>query len=231
MLDIPFKVMASQSFLQLHGGDEAMAQWAIARLDELESQWSRFRADSDITRANLAAGTPVDVHPDTLAVVARGIEGWRQTGGLFDLTMLPAVLDVGYTASVSDQVVAPLVPGRVLGMTGFIGVDYDAGTLTVPVNAAIDLGGIGKGMAADIVAEELMEKGATGVAVNLGGDMVALGEPSNDSSWFVGVANPFVPGEQVMQLRLENGGLATSGTTTSRRDAAPDDDQKRRSVQ
>ena len=42
-----------------------------------------------------------------------------------------------------------------------------------------------------------MEKGATGVAVNLGGDMVALGEPSNDSSWFVGVANPFVPGEQV----------------------------------
>ena len=154
MVEAGFQVMASQSFLQLHGGDEAMAQWAIARLDELESQWSPFRADSDITRANLAAGTPVEVHPDTLAVVARGIEGWRQTGGLFDLTMLPAVLDVGYTASVSDHVVAPLVPGRVLGMTGFIGVDYDAGTLTVPVNAAIDLGGIGKGMAADIVAED-----------------------------------------------------------------------------
>jgi thiamine biosynthesis lipoprotein len=123
------------------------------------------------------------------------------------------VVDVGYTASVADQSVAPLVPGRVLGMTGFIGVDYEAGTLTVPVNAAIDLGGIGKGMAADIVAEELIEQGATGVAVNLGGDMVTLGVPSNDASWYVGVANPFDPTEQVMQLRLDCGGLATSGTT------------------
>ena len=213
MLEKSFQVMASQSFLQLHGASEEQAQWAIDRLRELERQWSRFLPDSDITRANQAAGTPVSVQPDTLAVVARGIEGWRQTNGLFDLTMLPAVVDIGYSASVLDHSSAPSVPGRVVGLTSFIGIDYDAGTLTVPAGSAIDLGGIGKGMAADIVAEELIEQGVAGVAVNLGGDMVALGTPSNDSSWFVGVADPFDPKDQLMQLRLDCGGLATSGTT------------------
>ena len=213
MLEKSFQVMASQSFLQLHGATEDQAQWAIDRLRELERQWSRFLPDSDITRANRAAGTPVAVHPDTLAVVARGVEGWRQTNGLFDLTMLPAVVDIGYSASVLDHSSAPSVPGRVVGLTSFIGVDYNAGTLTVPATSAIDLGGIGKGMAADIVAEELIEQGVTGVAVNLGGDMVAMGTPSNDESWYVGIANPFRPDEQVMQLRIDCGGLATSGTT------------------
>ena len=213
MREVAFEVMASQSYVQVHGGAGDLAEWAVDRLRELEQWWSRFLPDSDITRANLAAGAPVGVHPDTLAVVARGIEGWRQTNGLFDLTVLPALLDMGYTNSVTTDAPAPLVPGRVIGMTGFIGVDYTAGTLTVPATTALDLGGIGKGMAADIVAEELIERGATGAVVNLGGDMVVLGEPSNDASWFVGIANPFNPEQQVLQLRLQNGGLATSGTS------------------
>jgi thiamine biosynthesis lipoprotein len=219
-----FDVMATETYLVVHGGTEEMLDRAEARLRELESLWSRFLPDSDITRANQAGGRPVAVHPDTLAVVARALDAWRQTNGWFDITVLPALLDAGYTQSVYDRSVAPPVPGRRVGMSAMVVVEYDAGTLTVPIGTAIDLGGIGKGMAADIVAEELVEQGATGVVVNVGGDLVVLGTPSNDISWHVGIGNPLNPldpSDQVAQLRVESGGVATSGTA-QRRWTTPD---------
>jgi thiamine biosynthesis lipoprotein len=98
-------------------------------------------------------------------------------------------------------------------MSAWVKVDYDASTLTVPTMSAIDLGGIGKGFAADIVAEELMEMGAAGAVVNVGGDLRVIGSPSNDASWYLGIEDPSNPPHHVAFLRLETGGLATSGTT------------------
>ena len=208
-----FRVMGSRSFVIVHGGTPAMLDHAEARLRELESWWSRFRADSDITLANQAAGRPVVVHGDTLAVVARALDAWRQTGGRFDITVLPALQARGYTHSAVDHSAAPHVPGSRIGMSAMVHTDYAASTLTVPAMTAIDLGGIGKGFAADIVAEELIEAGATGALVNVGGDLVVLGHPSDDTSWYVGIEDPRRPPQHIARLRLLTGGLATSGTT------------------
>jgi thiamine biosynthesis lipoprotein len=215
-LERAFRVMGNLSYLVMHGGSEELLDRAEARLRELESLWSRFLPDSDITRANQAAGTPVRVHEDTLAVVGRSLDAWRQTDGRFDITVLPALIDSGYTHSLIDQSAAPLVPGRRIGMSAWVQVDYDAGTLTVPATSAIDLGGIGKGFAADIVAEEALEAGVTGILVNVGGDMVVMGEPSDDVSWYLGIEHPLDPPNHVARLRVEVGGAATSGTTFKR---------------
>jgi thiamine biosynthesis lipoprotein len=211
-----FRVMGNLSYLVIHGGSEELLDRAEARLRELESLWSRFLPNSDITRANRAAGTPVPVHEDTLAVVGRALDAWRQTNGRFDITVLPALLATGYTHSLVDESVAPLVPGRRIGMSAWVQVDYDAGTLTVPATSAIDLGGIGKGFAADIVAEEAIEAGATGVLVNVGGDIAVMGEPSDDVSWYLGIEHPLDPPHHVARLRVEVGGAATSGTSFKR---------------
>ena len=208
-----FRVMGCSSYVVIHGGGEHLLDVAEARLRELESWWSRFLDDSDITIANRAAGTPVVVHPDTLAVVSRALDAWRQTNGRFDITVLPALLGVGYTHSAVDQKAAPSIPGSRVGMSAWVRVDYDASTLTVPANSAIDLGGIGKGFAADIVAEELVEQGATGALVNVGGDLRTAGIPSNDESWYLGIEHPLKAPEHVAVLRLQDGGVATSGTT------------------
>lgn len=208
-----FKVMGCRSFVVVHGGDAGLLDVAEARLRQLESWWSRFLADSDITLANQAAGQPVVVHEDTLAIVARAVMAWRQTDGRFDITMLPALLQHGYTHSTTTHAAAPAVPGLRVGLSSMLSWDYEASTLTVPANAAIDLGGIGKGMAADIVAEELIEAGANGVVVNVGGDFVVLGTPSDDESWYVGIEDPRNPPAHIAVLRMQCGGVASSGTT------------------
>jgi len=209
-----FRVMGSATYVVVHGGDEHLLDVAEARLRELESWWSRFLDDSDITIANRAAGTPVVVHPDTLAVVARALDAWRQTSGRFDITVLPSLLQAGYTHSAIDtHAAAPSVPGTRVGMSAWVQVDYAASTLTVPAMSAIDLGGIGKGFAADIVAEELEEMGAAGAIVNVGGDLRVAGTPTDDTSWHLGIENPLDPPNHIANLRVQAGGVATSGTT------------------
>lgn len=210
------RVMGCTSYIVVHGGTVEMLDAAERRLRELEAWWSRFLDDSDITRANRAAGRPTVVHPDTLAVVSRALDAWRQTDGRFDITVLPSLLQHGYTHSTVTHRAAPPLAGARVGTSAFVGVDYDASTITVPFESAIDLGGIGKGFAADIVAEELLEAGATGAVVNVGGDLVVLGVPSDDASWYVGIEDPRDPPNLVATLRLQSGGLATSGTTIRR---------------
>ena len=207
------RVMGSRCYLVVHGGTVEMLDRAEFRLRELESLWSRFRDDSDITRANQAAGQPVHVHEDTLAVVSRALDAWRQTAGRFDITVLPALLAAGYTHSTVDDSAAPFVSGSRIGQSALVQVNFTDSTLTVPVFGAIDLGGIGKGFAADIVAEELIEAGAIGALVNVGGDLAALGRPGNDEVWIMGIEDPRDPPHHVAVFRLLTGGVATSGTT------------------
>ena len=214
--DREMRVMGCRGFVQLHGGDVGLLDRAEARLRELEAVWSRFLPDSDVTRANRAAGSPVVVHEDTLAIVSRAFDGWQQTSGRFDIATLPALLASGYTHSTVDDSLAPAVPGTRGGGSALLRVDYDASTLTVPAGCAIDLGGIGKGFAADVVAEELIEAGATGALVNLGGDIAVLGLPTGSDVWVLGIEHPFRAPEHVAVFRLHTGGVATSGTTVRR---------------
>ena len=86
--------------------------------------------------------------------------------------MLGAVLRAGYDRSFETLGVRPdpaLSPLR-SGAAGIV-VDEDAGTVRLPVDVGFDPGGIGKGLAADLVVAEVLAEGAAGACVNLGGDM------------------------------------------------------------
>jgi thiamine biosynthesis lipoprotein len=209
--------MGCESHVIVTGGTEVLLDQAEARLRDLESIWSRFIGDSDITRANQAAGVPVQVHEDTLAVILRSIEGWKQTRGLFDITVLPALVHHGYTHSAITSNPAPRVSQQLIGVSGSVEVDVAKGTLCVPAGGAIDLGGIGKGFAADIVSEELMEAGALGALVNVGGDIAVVGKPyDGEDSWVLGIEDPGSVPNHLAKIALQQGGVATSGTTIRR---------------
>ena len=220
-LQVSFRAMGCAASVVVHGGRPDMLVTAERRIREFEALWSRFIDDSDITVANRHAGQAVHVHEDTLAVVARAIEGCRQTAGSFDITMLPRLIDQGYTHSVVTKAPAPTVSATRVGTSAEIVVDFARSTLTVPVGAALDLGGIGKGFAADVVAEDLVADGAMGALVNIGGDLAVYGEPGVGESWYLGIEDPLDRPNHLACLRLGAGGVATSGTTL-RKWVAPD---------
>jgi thiamine biosynthesis lipoprotein len=70
---------------------------------------------------------------------------------------------------------------------GSVEVDLDASTVTLPLGVGLDPGAIGKGLAADIVASEIMAAGAIGVLVDLGGDIVVAGKPEDATTWVLAI--------------------------------------------
>jgi FAD:protein FMN transferase len=196
-----------------------LARDAVRRLDHLEQRWSRFLPGSDITRLNRHPGIPIPVDPDTLALIAAMIDGWRLTHGRYDPTLLPALAAAGYAASIDNPGATTLLPADTTGgAAGLldITVDRTAGTVTLPPGLTLDPGGIGKGLAADLVVGQLLDHGAAGALVSIGGDLAMAGQAPHPGGWFVTVEDPLAPPNELATLAVTAGGVCTSSTQSRR---------------
>jgi thiamine biosynthesis lipoprotein len=198
---------------------------AIELLENLEAHWSRFLHDSDITRLNHSAGIPVRVDPTTVTLVMTMIEAWRATDGAFDPSILPTLIESGYRASIDDPYRVTFLPDGRLVVGGYdsgptmddIVIDPIGSTITLPPGVAIDPGGIGKGLAADLAVRHLLDLGAAGALVSIGGDMAMAGTPPDDANgWTVAVAHPEPAHGNLCTLLVGAGGVATSSTRSRR---------------
>ena len=193
------------------GGGDSLASQARERVDDLERRWSRFLADSELSRLNRAGGRWQSVSDDTLVLIDRMLAAWRWTEGRFDPTVLSALERAGYDRNFPDLVDgAPPPVGAPTPGCGAITVDRQLRVVWLPVGVRIDPGGIGKGLAADIVVEELLDKGAAGACVSLGGDLRVAGEPPDADSWRSAIADPYDAGRLLATVRLHDSAIATS---------------------
>jgi thiamine biosynthesis lipoprotein len=189
----------------------AVLDRARERIEELESLWSRFRPTSEVSVMNALAGMPVRVSSETIALVQRALDGLRLTEGRFDPTVLGAVVRAGY-----DRTYAEITPGaapqdpRERGAR-FIEVDPVAHLVRVPTGVGFDPGGIGKGLAADIVVRELADR-VEGLCVNLGGDLRIHGTAPHADGWAIAIEDPF-GGPSRGTIVLREGAVATSSRT------------------
>ncbi len=184
--ELRFRVMGTDTHVVVVGGPTGSCERAAARLADLEALWSRFRDDSEISRLNAAGGRPVVVSRLTFELIERAVRAWERTGGAFDPTVLPALSAAGYDRDYADvagndgvqdedeadDVAPPVPPGA-----GVVELDAVVRAVRLPPDVALDLGGIAKGFAADLVAAELLDAGAEGVCVNIGGDLRVSGTP------------------------------------------------------
>ena len=181
-------------FAAPHAAD-LLVDAAVQRIALLEDCWSRFRPTSALNRLNARSGQgPVAASEDLIDLVATMRTAWEMTDGRFDPTVLHVMRELGYDADFAeviartgiDTMLTQATPAP--GMADVI-VDVAAGTITLPAGVGLDPGAIGKGLAADIVVDELMDAGADGVLVSLGGDLVLAGSPDDDPQWLVSVVD------------------------------------------
>ncbi|HMC52626.1 MAG TPA: FAD:protein FMN transferase [Acidimicrobiales bacterium] len=192
---------------------EDVLRQATRRVEELEAKWSRFRPTSELSRLNAAAGRPVIVSPETFEAVARAVHAWYVTGGRFDPTVHRALIEAGYDRTFrdvpSDSSARDHGPVPVPGC-GEIGLSRSVNAVTLPPGVTLDLGGIGKGYAADLIVRDMLRWGATGASVSLGGDVRVRGESPFGPAWVVIVENPLQPGDELDRLVLGDGAVVTS---------------------
>lgn len=182
---------------------------AVARLQQLERRWSRFRPDSEVSVLNEHAGRALRVSTDTLLLVDLAQRGWRMTRGRYDPTLLEAVRHAGYDRDLHHLPATRCAPPTDRpehdpSACGRIVVDHDTGTVRLPEGCALDPGGIGKGLAADLVSADLMTAGIVGGCVNVGGDLRVWGPGPHDTRWRVAAAD--------QTIAVTDAAVATSGT-------------------
>lgn len=201
-------------------------QAATARVHDLFRTWeaalSRFRHDSELSRLNARAGSPVTASPLLFGVVQAALRAARATDGRYDPALGMQVAALGYDGPFDETRRAAPVTGTVAGVAPggawrAIALDPVHRTITLPAGCALDLGGIAKGMAVDAAIGTLRNAGITTAMVSAGGDLRVVGRPPAHPHW--GIAVEEVPGHVVA---LHKGALATS-TTSRRRWGGPDE--------
>ncbi len=186
---------------------------AATAVDGLFATWeaalSRFRPESELSRLNASAGRPFAASPLLLDVVDAALRAARATDGVFDPALEPALRALGYDrtfAAVERDGPAPatLVRG---GSWRAIALDREAGIILLPAGAALDLGGIAKGMAVDAAVTELARRGVASAVVEAGGDVAVRGLPPGEVAWPIAVEVR----RGVRDVAIASGALATSG--------------------
>ncbi len=213
-----FRVMASDAHVIAVGAPAGALDRAQLMLEHLERCWSRFLPDSDVSRINVGSGRPVVVEPVTLTLISTMVAAWQATGGRYDPTVLPVLVAAGYGHSVEDPARVTALPPMDLrlGGMGDVAIDPAQRTVTVPVGVVLDPGGIGKGLAADLVVAELLAAGARGALVGIGGDLSCAGEPPLPDGWHVTIERPDKPATDLGTFAITGGGVATSSTRSRR---------------
>jgi FAD:protein FMN transferase len=208
-----FRAMGTDVHLIVAGPD-GLVDDAVRRIEDLEARWSRFRPGSEVSRLNDAPEVALEVSPETALLVTRGIDAWRLSAGFVDCTQLAAVVAAGYDRSFdrlpADRPAGPAGP-RVFALTGPADIVVAGTSVLLPPGVGFDPGGIGKGLAADMVTTELIAAGAEGVCVNLGGDLRVWGDAPGAEAWTVSVDHPWSR-DPVALLGLTDGAVATSTT-------------------
>jgi thiamine biosynthesis lipoprotein len=193
-------------------GDRAM-QAAFDEIKRLEQLLSTWRPDSELSHVNAAAGRqPVQVSRETLELVVRSLEMAQLTHGGFNIALGPAIdaWSVTDRQRIPDdeelQRLKPLVDWT------SIQLNKEARTIYLPREGMrIDVGGVGKGYAADRAVEEMKRAGARGGVVALSGDIKTFGVLPDRNGFPVGIRHPREEGALIGIIDLQDEAISTAG--------------------
>ena len=189
------------------------ASAAFAEIRRLEGLLSTWIPTSELSQVNAAAGVqPVMVSPETLTVLLWSLEIARLTGGAFNIAIGPvvdvwSVMDVPRIPEESELArLKPLVELR------HVQIDEQARTvfLTNP-GMRLDIGGIGKGYAADRAVAVMQAAGATAGIIALSGDMKTFGEMPDGRPFLFGIRHPRVEGALLATVDIKDEAISTAG--------------------
>ncbi len=189
-----------------------LAMYGQELVYRLERLWSRFDAASEISQLNSADGKLCIVSPTTYELVSLAELARTATDGQFNPLMLDQLTTLGYDRSWE------LMPSSIErrhfrvrpGSTAAIELFPEMAGVRLPAGTRFDPGGIGKGLAGDMVAAALLEGGAHSAQVELGGDVRLAGPGWGTQGWRVVIDDTDHGQGGVGTISIASGGVATS---------------------
>lgn len=204
-------IMTHQAF-DRHAADSL--QDARSKVAQLEGLLSRFLPDSEIARVNRSAGIRSEkVSRETYHVLSQAVEFSHRFPGCFDVTIGPLVALWQQSRESGTEPDASSI-ARLLPMVDFRDLLLDPRQMAAGLRnpgQAVDLGGIGKGLAGDLILEVIRESGVSSAYSNLGGNVVTLGTRPDGTPWQIGIQHPRRAHGLIGAVSVVNQTVVTSG--------------------
>ena len=188
-----------------------------AALEAVDAMMSTYRPDSELSRFN--TDTTTDWHPVSgafCASIEQALAISAMTDGAFDITVGPLVNLWGFGPD--QPTVEPPSDADIAAKKAVVGYQRLHADCTVPAlkkdvpGLEIDMSGLGKGYAADRVAEKLDADGLENYLIEVGGELRLRGHNGHGAKWAVGIEAPlFDRREAYTVVHLTDTAIATSG--------------------
>ena len=189
--------------------------------DKYEKIFSRTASDSELYKLNHRQLTPVNGTEDTYQVsdslaelVSEGLDYSELSEGAFDIAIEPLTSLWDFTAE------DPQVPEESLIQAALpkcdyhnISVDRVKNEITLKTDdTAIELGSIAKGYIADRLKDYLVSQNVKSAIINLGGNVLCIGEKPDNSAFKIGIQKPFADrSETIAVMDIKDKSVVSSG--------------------
>ncbi|GEK91867.1 FAD:protein FMN transferase [Alkalibacterium kapii] len=190
---------------------------AFERVTQLDDWFAMQKEDSEISEVNRQAGiAPVKVSEEVYHVMERALYYAEESDGAFDPTIgsMTSLWNIGQeNAAVPEEEAL----NEVLEVVDYNLVELNEEDQTIYLKKEgmkVDLGGIAKGYITDEAARILKDEGVNTAIIDLGGDIVVVGNSTRGETepWRVGIQNPFKERGEIMGLvELVDSAIVTSG--------------------
>jgi thiamine biosynthesis lipoprotein len=188
---------------------------------DFEKRFSRFVAESELSRFNDFAGGEIELSETMRQLLVAAKDFNLLTGGIFDPTIIGGLEAIGYNRRFDElnqaAVLRPSANSAQIRQQFFHRPRLDqlsiSGNKTIkPAGFRLDLGGIGKGYIVDFLSHGLFG-GIVDCWISAGGDLAVKGSDQNMTGWKIGVQDPHTPEREIFSVWTKGNdcGIATSG--------------------
>jgi thiamine biosynthesis lipoprotein len=175
-----------------------------------------FNPASELSRLNASAfNKPFKCSPLLWEVLLLSRKAYKVSGGSFDVTARPLMVLWGFYRKRGDSLPSEVEIQKAMRSVGMDKVMFNDKERSVKFTVSgmsFDLGGIAKGFAVDMAAEEVLKQGVKQGVIDLGGNMFCLPEPPPGKQVYtIGIRNPMEKEQVCGLVKMKNSAVATSG--------------------
>lgn len=182
--------------------------------EKYDNLWNRNKENSDIYRVNHSDRNTVSVDPETVQLLKIAIKYAEMSDGLVD----PAIGSVTSKWNFHDkESFCPPDPEEIRALVPSVNyknivLSDDNGIKIKDNNTKLDLGFIAKGYIADKIKEYLITQNVKSAIINLGGNILTVGEKENNEPFIIGIQKPFEKtGTPVTSVKIRDRSVVSSG--------------------
>jgi thiamine biosynthesis lipoprotein len=182
----------------------AVLDMELTRLDSLLNYFSDKSLVSELNRSSR-----VKAPSDIIYLFALSDSVSRVTNGLFDISIAPLLEIWGFYLG-EPSIPAADVIDRAKSFVDYAKIQITRDSIIIEPGMRIDLGGIAQGFAADRAADILRQNHVKSAIIDIGGEILTIGQSPDKRPWRVGIRNP--RGDGVIEtIGIEDFAVCTSG--------------------